>query len=319
MKVNLRLHRFSIFTACSTFFLVIAGGMVTSTGSGLAVPDWPLSYGVLMPPMVGGIFYEHGHRMVATFVGFLTVILAVWLWWKEARRWVKWLGAVALFAVIAQGLLGGLTVLMLLPPPVSIAHATLAQTFFSTTVALALFTSPWWVKMEVNGRKGDSRKPLPRLALMTTVAVYLQLIFGAMLRHGIEIALYFHIAGALVAALLSLRVLTQVIGNNYQKKGFSRGSVLLVGLVAFQIALGVATLILKGAGGEIWPPNAKIILATAHVATGALILAMSLILTLGSYKVFVLVGRGEDQSSPPIDRRVTLTGGVGEATEEIRV
>ena len=319
MRVNLRLHRFSIFTACSTFILVIAGGMVTSTGSGLAVPDWPLSYGSLMPPMVGGIFYEHGHRMVATFVGFLTVILAVWLWWKEDRRWVKWLGGGALLAVIAQGLLGGLTVLMLLPPPVSIAHATLAQTFFSATVALALFTSPWWIKIEDKDQKGNDRPYLPRLAVVTTIAIYLQLIFGAMLRHGVEVALYFHIAGALAAVALAIRILTEVSAKHSDRKGFLQISYLLVGLFVFQIALGIATLILKLAGGEIWPPNAKAILATTHVATGALILAMSLILTLSSYKVFVLVERDADESLSPVDRGTILRGGVSEMPEEASV
>src|SRR5262245_8857817 len=127
-------HRFAVLSACCTFLLVIAGGLVTSTDSGLAVPDWPLSYGQVMPPMVGGIFYEHGHRMVATFVGFLTVVQTIWFWRKEPRRWVKFLGVIALCAVVIQGLLGGLTVLFLLPTAISVLHATLAQIFFSLMV-----------------------------------------------------------------------------------------------------------------------------------------------------------------------------------------
>ena len=107
---NVGLHRFAVFTALCTTFLIFAGGMVTSTESGLAVPDWPLSYGMFFPPMVGGIFYEHGHRMVASFVGFLTVILSVWAWRKETRGWVRWWALGALGAVIAQGILGGITV-----------------------------------------------------------------------------------------------------------------------------------------------------------------------------------------------------------------
>src|SRR5688572_5381252 len=86
------LHRFAVLTAASTLALIVAGGLVTSTESGLSVPDWPLSYGKLMPPMVGGVFYEHGHRMVATAVGVLTVILAIWLGRSERRRSVKGLG-----------------------------------------------------------------------------------------------------------------------------------------------------------------------------------------------------------------------------------
>ncbi len=109
------LHRFAVFTAACTFLLLVAGALVTSNDAGLAVPDWPLSYGSVAPPMVGGIFYEHSHRVMATFVGILTIVLAVWLWRSEPRRWVRRLGLIALGAVIAQGVLGGLTVVFFLP------------------------------------------------------------------------------------------------------------------------------------------------------------------------------------------------------------
>ena len=129
---NRSVHRFAVFTAACTFLLLIAGALVTSNDAGLSVPDWPLSYGSLLPPMVGGIFYEHGHRMIATFVGMLSIVLAVWLWRVESRAWVRWLGVAALGAVVAQGILGGITVLFFLPPAISSAHATLAQLFFCT-------------------------------------------------------------------------------------------------------------------------------------------------------------------------------------------
>jgi cytochrome c oxidase assembly protein subunit 15 len=133
------LHRYTKFVAASTVLLIAAGGMVTSTGSGLAVPDWPNTYGWFMFsfPMdkwVGGIFYEHGHRLIASTVGLLTVVLTVWVWRADPRRWVRWLAAGALGAVVVQGLLGGLTVLLLLPAPVSIGHAGLAQLFFCLTL-----------------------------------------------------------------------------------------------------------------------------------------------------------------------------------------
>src|SRR6476646_10088864 len=114
------LHRYAVLTAAATLFLIVAGGLVTSTESGLSVPDWPLSYGMLMPPMVGGVFYEHGHRMAATTVGFLTLVLAVWTARAEPRPSVRRLAWGALAAVITQGVLGGLTVLYLLPTPVSV-------------------------------------------------------------------------------------------------------------------------------------------------------------------------------------------------------
>src|ERR1700741_1574160 len=133
------LHRFTVLFACATFVLIIAGALVTSHDSGLATSDWPLSNGQVFPKMVGNLFWEHGHRMVATTVGLLTIALVVYLFLKEKRSSVRRLGLVALLGVIAQGLLGGLTVKLNLPLVVSAAHATLAQLFFCTTVSLAVF------------------------------------------------------------------------------------------------------------------------------------------------------------------------------------
>ncbi len=96
MKDNIGLHRYALLLAICTLFLVVAGASVTSNDAGLSVPDWPLSYGKLMPPMTGGIFYEHGHRMVATTVGFMTIILAFWLWRADDRPWMRKLGFAAL-------------------------------------------------------------------------------------------------------------------------------------------------------------------------------------------------------------------------------
>ncbi len=141
---NPSLHRYAVFTACCTFLLLIAGALVTSNDAGLSIPDWPLAYGSLTPPMVGGIRYEFTHRVIATCIGVLTIILAAWLWRAEKRPWMRWLGIAALGGVIAQGILGGMTVRMFQPPAVSAAHATLAQLFFSTVVAIAVFTGSWW-------------------------------------------------------------------------------------------------------------------------------------------------------------------------------
>ncbi len=180
---NKALHWFAVFTALCTFFLIIAGGLVTSTGSGLAVPDWPLSYGKLMPPMVGGIFYEHGHRLIASFVGVLTVILAIWIWRKEGRKWVRVLGFVAIAAVLLQGALGGLTVLLMLPTAVSVSHATLAQTFFCIVSGIALFTSKWWLDLENLYPKVYIDQGSLILCISISFIIYLQLILGAIMRH----------------------------------------------------------------------------------------------------------------------------------------
>jgi heme A synthase len=178
------LHRYIKLLVAATVFLIAAGGMVTSTDSGLAVPDWPNTYGQFMfsfplEKMVGGIFYEHGHRMIASTVGFLTIILAIWTRKADPRRWVGKLGITALGAVILQGLLGGITVLLLLPAPVSIGHAGLAQLFFCLTISLALFTSPGWTKSQT----AVDDPTLRRIAVATTVMVYCQIILGATMRH----------------------------------------------------------------------------------------------------------------------------------------
>src|SRR5512143_2166572 len=144
MQQNPWLHRYATLVAVCTLFLVIAGASVTSKEAGLSVPDWPLSYGQVIPQMTGGVLFETGHRMIATIVGILTILLAIWIARVEkpphGRAWMRRLGWVAVSLVVAQGLLGGATVLLLQPPPISIAHACLAQLFFSVTVAIAVST-----------------------------------------------------------------------------------------------------------------------------------------------------------------------------------
>src|SRR3954466_16184262 len=169
-------HRYATFVMLCTVLLIAAGGMVKSTGSGLSVPDWPTTYGWNMftfplKHWVGGIRYEHSHRLIASTVGFLTIILAVWTWRAESRAWVRRLGFAALGAVILQGVLGGITVLFFLPPAISIAHAGLAQLFFCLTVTMTLVTSARW-----RNTVDPVEDPLlRRLAAATTALVYAQI------------------------------------------------------------------------------------------------------------------------------------------------
>lgn len=191
------LHRFALLTAAATFALLGAGGLVTSHGAGMAVPDWPNTYGYnmfLFPPSkwVGGIFYEHSHRLIASGVGLLTTILAVWLWLRESRRWLRWLGVTAFLAVVLQGVLGGLRVVWF-KDEIGIFHATLAQLFFALICAITLFTSRWWVTRQTPGRSvsalprrgpdPENDVPLRRVLLITTILILLQLILGATMRH----------------------------------------------------------------------------------------------------------------------------------------
>ena len=165
-------------TALATLLLIFVGSLVTSTGSGLAVPDWPLSYGTLFPPMVGGILYEHGHRMAAAVVGLLVVVQALVLTWREPRRWVRVLAWVAVGAIVAQGLLGGLTVLFLLPTPISMTHAVLAQTLFLVLILIAHAQSGDW-SQRLQERTAIAWRSIAALLGV----VYLQLLLGALMRH----------------------------------------------------------------------------------------------------------------------------------------
>lgn len=277
------LHRFALFTAVATFFLLIAGALVTSNDAGLAVPDWPLSYGSWMPPLVGNILYEHGHRMVAAFVGLLAVILAAWLWLQEPRRWVRWLGLGALGAVIAQGILGGITVLFLLPRPVSIAHASLAQVFFCLTVTLALVTGPGWRTNEP--KTSDAGTPsLPRLCWAGTAAIFGQLILGAAFRHG-AVGIVPHLAGAAVVVFCVAWTVKGVWQRHHGQPGLRRPALALAGLLAAQLLLGVGAYLSRLAAGDApQPERGMVALTVAHVAGGALTLAASLVLTLQAHR-----------------------------------
>src|SRR6266513_2004263 len=178
-----RVHRFALLVAGATFLLIIAGANVTSHDAGLATSDWPRSNGTFFPKMVGNLFWEHGHRIVATAVGILTIALAVYLQVRERRSWVKRLGWIALGGVIAQGLLGGLTVKLNLPLAVSVAHATLAQLFFLTTVSLAVVTSRSWLEQPSQISESAGTFSLRTLGVVSLVVVLGQLVLGATLRH----------------------------------------------------------------------------------------------------------------------------------------
>src|SRR6185436_8099000 len=203
------LHRYAVAVATCTLFLVVAGGLVTSNDAGLSVPDWPLAYGKLIPSQIeGGIVFEYGHRVVATTVGLLTVILAIWMGRVEKRRWLRRLGFIALGGVIAQGLLGGLTVIFMQPKPVSIFHACLAELFFSTTVLIALFTSAEWSGSRPMVEDSGSLS-IHSLALAVPLFVLTQLALGASARHK-ALSVLPHVVGAAVVTGMILWIVIRV-------------------------------------------------------------------------------------------------------------
>jgi heme a synthase len=273
---NRALNQYAVFTASCTFVLLIAGALVTSNDAGLSIPDWPLAYGSLTPPMVGGIRYEFTHRVIATCVGLLTIGLAVWLWRTEKRSWMRWLGLAALGGVIAQGILGGMTVRMFQPPPVSAAHATLAQLFFSTVVAIAVFTSSWW-----NGALPEIDDPgTPRVRTLV-----LQLILGAAFRHK-GFGIIPHLVGAVIVTILIFMTAGAL------KKRFANEPALLSCARYLHILIGVQLLLGAGAywsrlyGARFPQPiGVMVALTVVHTVTGALVLAVTLVTTLICYRM----------------------------------
>jgi heme a synthase len=277
-------HRFALFLSCSVVVLLMAGALVTSHDAGLAVPDWPLSYGSLMPPMVGGIFWEHGHRMIATVVGILTIVLAILLAKSEPRRWVRSLGWTALGLVIAQGILGGLTVKYLLPPPISTAHATLAQLFFITTVSITLFTSRWW-QSDLAPLEDSASPQLRSLAALTTAAIFLQLILGAGFRHG-AFGIVPHLIGAVVVLFLVIFTGRTVRKRFGKIRDLRRWGILLQSFLGIQILLGLAAYwAVVRAAQEAQPTSVYVVTTVAHVLGGALTLAASVALTLSCFRL----------------------------------
>jgi cytochrome c oxidase assembly protein subunit 15 len=277
-------HRFALFLSGSIVVLLMAGALVTSHDAGLAVPDWPLSYGSLLPPMVGGIFWEHGHRVIATIVGILTIVLAVWLAKSEPRRWVRNLGWTALGLVIAQGVLGGVTVKYLLPPPISAAHATLAQLFFIAIVSITLFTGTWW-QSDLPLLEDTGSPRLRSLAALTTAAIFVQLILGAGFRHG-AFGIVPHLVGAVVVLFLVVFTGRTVRKRFGKVRDLRRWGILLQSALGIQILLGLAAYwaVVK-AVQDAQPTTVYVVMTVAHVLGGALTLAASLILTLSCFRL----------------------------------
>ena len=298
-------HRFAVLVACATFFLIIAGANVTSHDAGLATSDWPLSNGQFFPKMVGNLFWEHGHRLVATTVGLLTIVLAVYLQIRERRTWIKRLGWIALGGVIAQGLLGGLTVKMNLPLAVSSAHATLAQLFFLTTVSLAVFTSRSWMSPTSSVSEAADGVSIRALCVVALAVILVQLVLGATLRHsatwdqwlptGLLLA---HVGGAIIVTLVLGASALTVLSRHRHEKYLARPAMAALALLAMQLSLGLAAYITRAASPyDPQPLNPMIAVTVAHVAGGALLFATTIILTLRVFRV-VRVDRQEYVLAP---------------------
>lgn len=305
--------------ACLAFLLVLAGGLVTSNNAGLAVPDWPTSFGSIykIPPMIGGVKFEHGHRMLAEFVGLLTIIVAVWTWRVDRRRWMRGLTIGAVLGVIFQGVLGGLTVLNFLPPAISTAHATVGQTMFCVLAAIAVFTSRSWTMPPAEKITRKDARPLIRHSWMLLGFLYLQLILGAAFRHVwtkwgplaanrwpaqkiIHVFLYPHMVNALFVAGLILYLGIRSLTKHSNMPQLKQPGLSLLLLLVVQLLLGFSAYITRVVQGvnAAQPTLGLVATTVAHMGVGALILALTVIFTIQTYR-----HAGEPAQVLPFDRR----------------
>lgn len=312
-------HRFTVVVAALAFLLLIAGGLVTSNNAGLSVPDWPTSFGSLyrMPRMVGGVKFEHGHRMLAELIGLLTIIVAAWTWRVDKRRWMRGLTIGAVAGVIFQGVLGGLTVLNYLPPAISTAHAVVGQTMFCLLAAVAVFTSRSWLETPRERIIQKDARPLIRHCWMLIGFLYLQLGLGAAFRHVwtkwgpmgtgqwpvhkiVHTFLYPHILNALLVTALIFYVALRVLVKHQKISHLKWPACWLLVLLFLQIILGVGSYIVRVVLGpdELQPTRALVGITVMHMAVGALILAVAFILTIQAYR-----HRGDSAEVLPFDRR----------------
>jgi len=302
MKViyNPGIHRFAVFLAACTFLLLIAGALVTSNEAALSVPDWPLSYGTLTPPMVGGIRYEHTHRVIAATVGLLTIVMALLLWRREERRWVRNLGFAAIGVVIAQGVLGGLTVLLYLHYGIPVAHACLAQIFFGIVVSLAVFTSRWWASERP--QFDDPGSPsIHTLATANAVAIFLQVVLGAGFRHQ-DIPIWPHVAGAMVVLGMVTWTAVALRKRFEHSREISRARILLQAIFGTQFLLGFGAWWSRLSTADApQPMPVMVTLTVVHTVVGALLFAFSIVVVLICYRI---VPRGREVAATT-QRQVT--------------
>jgi len=276
-------HRFAVVLACWTFLLIIAGALVTSNDAGLSVPDWPTSFGSLykIPKLVGGVKFEHIHRMIAQGAGLLTIILAIWTWRVEKRRWLRVLAFAALGTVIAQGILGGLTVLFYLPAAISSAHAALAQTFFCIAVVIALFTGRNWIEEQPRIEFDQRRPSLFTLTLLSIFVLYVQLILGAMFRHH-GLSWWPHVLNAGVVSFVLAWTAVRALTVYSQIAAVRRPAVLMLAFVITQLCLGFTAFLTRVMWGRdaVQPELPMVVSTVAHVAVGALLLATAVVLAI---------------------------------------
>jgi cytochrome c oxidase assembly protein subunit 15 len=276
-------HAFAVFVACATLVVITAGALVTSNDAGLSVPDWPTSFGYLVkvPHFVGGVRYEWSHRMVAGTLVSLTLTIAIWTILVEKRRWLRWLAVGAFCTVIAQAILGGLTVLFFQPPAVSTAHAAVAQTFFCIAVAIALFTGRKWVEEQPRIEFDRRRPSLSTLTWLSIFVLYVQLILGGMFRHH-GMSWWPHVVNAAIVSFVLAWTAVRAISAYSNIEAVRRPAIVMLSLLITQLCLGFTAFLTRVAWGRsaVQPELPMVVATVAHVAVGAVLLATTVVLAI---------------------------------------
>ncbi len=277
-------HKFALFVVAWAVLLLSAGALVTSEDAALAVPDWPLSYGSITPPMVGGIAFEHTHRVIAAILGLFIVVLSIMLWRKEERPWVKWLGVAAVAGVIIQGLLGGLTVLKLLHYWLPVMHACMAQLMFVTLVTIAVVTSRWWVANQPQFE--DKATPaIHTIVVLNAGAIFLQIALGAAFRHNYA-PVTPHVAWALGVLWIASWTARELRKRFAGSSEISRVRALLHGIVGLQVLLGIGALWTRlRSAGDPQPMPAMVATTVVHTVFGAILFATAILVVLLCYRL----------------------------------
>ena len=314
------LYRIAVVLVVGTILLIAKGGLVHSAGAGLSVPDWPTTYGENMftypvEKWTGGIVYEHGHRLIATVIGALTIVVALWIWLRDDRRWLRWLSAGALLAVIVQGVLGGLTVLMRLPTAVSVSHAMLAQSFMLMTILMAAALAPRW-RSDAKPEATSVSTGLQKLLLATVIFTFVQILLGAITRHTYSgmaiidfplnngkvipdfltfgVAIQFaHRVGAVILTTLILVQGVRIL-RNAELRHLRTPAAAAIGMVVVQFMLGATV---------IWTREA-IVPNTLHVMGGALTFMLVFLTYIRSVRFYRFSG----SSQPAVSMHVQGAG-----------
>jgi cytochrome c oxidase assembly protein subunit 15 len=288
---NRGVHRFAVLVVAWTVLLLVFGALVTSKNAALSVPDWPKSFGTWFPSLrqlAGGAFFEHSHRVIAGVMGVLTLVLAVLIWMKDSRLWLRWFAAVAVGGVVVQAVLGGEVVRQLLQYWLPVLHACFGQVMFAAVLGIAVFTSRWWIEEQPHLPDGGTPS-IHALAILNAAVIFCQVVLGAGFRHS-EIPVWPHMAGALV--VLATVTWTAVV----MRKRFGdaaemgRARVWLHAIFGLQFLLGFGAYWGRLASEKTGPTSATVLLTVTHTVVGALLFAFSIFVVLICWRLVLRSG-----------------------------